>query len=103
MQSHPYAQLSASSPRMRGEHTLCFSGALHRVEGAAEGDKERVALSIHFMTIPLSNRSPHNFVMLAERHRILSAQLFEQACRTFDVCEKKRDRSRWLYRCAWCP
>ena len=72
---------------MRGERALYLSGALHRVESAGERDKERVSLRIDLMTIPFAKRSSHHFVMLAERQRILIAELFEQAGRTFDVCE----------------
>jgi hypothetical protein len=41
---------------MRCERALCFGGALHRVYGAGECDKERVALGIHFTPVPFLNR-----------------------------------------------
>src|SRR5687768_499455 len=87
---------------MSGKGALGFSSTLYGIDGASERHKKGVPLGIDLMPIPFPDRGAQNFVMLTQCHCISITQLFEQPCGSFDVREKKRDRSGGLCCAARC-
>ena len=56
---------------MSCERTLSLHRRVETIDGAREGNKERIALGIHFVPIPLFEYCAHNFALLDEDLSVL--------------------------------
>ncbi len=93
VQPHAHLDLGPVGPRMRQQRELALHRREHCLPSAGEGDEEGIALRVDLVTAVGCEGGSQQPLMVGKQFGVALAELLDQARRTLDVREQKRDRA----------